>query len=148
MLAERPQLLCHPPVYYTWQPCLLTDDLDVVAPNSYLISPANSYVISPECIHSTEILKHCEMRMTHRPQGSGCCPKHLSDASDVGPRDAQKAKKNTNAAKPGRSPMAARGRREIPSVLLAALSPIFKAARKSSSRLGVRSAGWVLLGKK
>ena len=37
-MAERPQLLCHPPVYYTWQPCLLTDDLDAVAPNSYLIS--------------------------------------------------------------------------------------------------------------
>ena len=49
VLAERPQLLCHPAVYYTWQPRLLTDDLNTVAWKPYLISPANSYVISPIC---------------------------------------------------------------------------------------------------
>lgn len=46
-----PQLLCHPAVYYIWQPCLLTHDLNAVAHNSYVTSPANSYVINPEYKH-------------------------------------------------------------------------------------------------
>lgn len=45
VVAERLQLLCHPPVYYIWQPSLLTDDSIAVAHNSYVTSPANSYTI-------------------------------------------------------------------------------------------------------
>ena len=77
MLAERPQLLCHPAVYYTWQPCLLIDDLDVVAPNSYLISPANSYVISPEYIYIdvvVEMLRCIDIGALHFVT-EGCCEK-------------------------------------------------------------------------